>query len=125
LNSWLPVCKAAGSITRATPPAQFHLESFRAPFSFMLLSLQVILFSNKSKQNVVLFLSASTQTLVSFLLSLPFLFSLSTNRYAKGYFVVFTHVITIYLSWIYPLHCSPPTPFLNQFQQISFFYFHI
>jgi hypothetical protein len=52
---------------------------------------------------------------------------LTYNNCTGGYIVIYTCVLIMYLSWIYPLHCSPSSssPFLEQFQHVLFFYFHI
>jgi hypothetical protein len=39
--------------------------------------------------------------------------------------LIFTCVFKIYFSWIYPSIILPLPPFLEQFQQVSFFCFHI
>jgi hypothetical protein len=57
-----------------------------------------------------------------------FMILLAYSSCTGGYIVIFTYVFTIYHSRIYPLHHSPPShliPFLEQFQQVSFLYFHI
>jgi hypothetical protein len=44
-----------------------------------------------------------------------------------GYIVTLTKFLTMYHSWIYSLHHSPSSsliPFLEEFQQVSFFHFH-
>jgi hypothetical protein len=56
-----------------------------------------------------------------------FLFFIMSLLY-WGYTVTFTKVLTIYHNWIYSLHHSPLSllpPFLEQFQQVLFFHFHI
>jgi hypothetical protein len=53
---------------------------------------------------------------------------LAHNSYSRVHIVRFTYVFKIFLSRIYPIHHSPSsplTPFLEQFQHVSFFYFHI
>jgi hypothetical protein len=56
---------------------------------------------------------------ISFLMIL-----LAYNSYT-GDTLWYLHVSKIYFSWIYSLIILFLSPYLEQFQQISFFYFHI